>query len=65
MRYLNWSAQLAMLDSEVPAQNSKASTETSPEHTQSAATSTQKTEDTGVTPVVPVSSTRVQDTLPH
>ena len=65
MRYLNWSAQLAMLDSEVPAQNSKASTETSPEHTQSAATSTQKTEDAGVTPVVPVSSTRVQDTLPH
>jgi hypothetical protein len=73
MRYLNWSAQLAMLDSEAPPQTANASAEPASAESTSAepahdgvpsfTTSTHSANGSSAKPVMP--ATRVQDTRSH
>ena len=63
MRYLNWSAQLAMLDSEVPPRTSSASK--APPGAPSAGTSTHETDDFGESLVTPASSVTITDSRSH
>jgi uncharacterized protein YqhQ len=63
MRYLNWSAQLAMLDSEVPPQTTNALAETEEQGAPSTATSTQNASDSTSAAVMPLAPpSPVQDT---
>jgi hypothetical protein len=63
MRYLNWSAQLAMLDSEAPPRTANASAEPAHDGVPSFTTSTRAANGSSAKPVMP--ATTVQDTRSH